>query len=125
MDLEPKEIPDDSSLYMRIHKNHIIENNRVMPIAFRNHEGGMSTDWSKYSTPIETKMRAQLYGKSPDNYGVVKFVVADIRNIEGQKVLHKPLPENYSHTDVEGEKTDKIRLLFLRIYKWEILTNKL
>lgn len=109
---------------MRVHKNHIQENKKLMPIAFRNHEGGMSTDWSDYSTPLETKMRAQLYGKSPENYGVIKFVVAHVRNIEGQKVIHKPVPENYSHTDVEGEKIDKIRLLFLRIYTWEILANK-
>ncbi|MEJ7684312.1 MAG: hypothetical protein WKG06_41975 [Segetibacter sp.] len=95
-----------------------------MPIAFRNHEGGMSTDWANYSTPKETQERVKLYGKFPENYGVINMVVADVRKIEGQQVIHKPLPENYSHTDVEGEKTDKVRLLFLRIYKWEIEVKK-
>ena len=74
----------------------------------------MSTDWSKYSTPSETRTR----GKIAKDNAVIKFLVSDVRNIDGQTVIHTPdMPNNNrSHTDVFGEKDDvEIRLKFTRI----------
>lgn len=46
--------------------------------------------------------------------------VKDVRNIEGQIVEHTPLKENRAHTNVNGEKTEKVKVLFSRIYDWSI-----
>ncbi len=73
-------IPDKDVLYKRIHENHI-EDGEVMPITFKEqgkHDNkGMSTDWKKYSTPKETKLRA----RSPKKNGVVSFVTGDLRDL--------------------------------------------
>lgn len=118
-----EEIPDDDFLLMRVHKNHISPEG-LMPIAFREHEGGMSTDWAKYSSAIQTRNRVVNYGKDPLNYGVVNLHVQKVRLLDNQSVIHRPIPENYSHTDIVGEKTTEIRLNFLRIYEWEIAINQ-
>jgi hypothetical protein len=56
--IEP--VPDADLLFMRVHRNYI-QNGKPNVGVFINHgEGaqeGMSTDWSKYSTPEQTKKR--------------------------------------------------------------------
>ncbi len=124
MDNGVKVIPDKDFLFLRIHKNHVFDNDKIMPIAFRNHEGGMSTDWSEYSTSEESRQRVRSNGKDPNNYGIVTLQVGSVRNIENQAVIHSPLPDNYSHADVTGEKSDKARLFLMRISTWEIRVHK-
>jgi len=117
-----EKIPNIDSLFMRIHKNHF-QQDEIITVAFKNHD--MSTDWSKYSTPSDTQKRVKLNNKDPNNYGVISMNVGKVRNIDGQTVEHKPAPENRAHTEVIGEKITKVRVQFLRIFKWEIaLENK-
>ncbi|MEX2411974.1 MAG: hypothetical protein WD607_11535 [Candidatus Paceibacterota bacterium] len=118
-DFEVEEIPDEDSLYMRVHKNWI-RDGELNPGTFRNNEGGMSTDWSKYSDPEQTRNRVIAYDKEPDNYGILGMNVGDVRKIPDQVVIHKPLDDNRSHTDVEGVKETKQRVLYLEIVNWEI-----
>lgn len=114
---EPEDIPDDHDLFMRVHKQYTTKG-ILLPTAFRSQGDGMSTDWNKYSTPVETKARAN---KNPENNGVISFSVGATRKIPEQIVKHTPEDNNRAHTDVFGIKKDpKIRIAFKRISKWEI-----
>lgn len=87
-----------------------------MPLAFQNRDGGMSVDWNKYSTPSLSQQRA----RSPSNNGIVSFVTGDLRALHGQTVEHDPLPDNQSHSEVFGEKTEEVRLKMRALFRWEI-----
>ena len=104
-------VPDGDNLYMRAHKNHFKQNGNLAPGVFRlrPHEGGMSTDWSEYSTPDETRQR----GRVPADNAVLSLNVGMVRAIPQQTVAHTPLPANRTHTDVLGEKDEHARV-FLR-----------
>ena len=113
---QSEDIPNEDFLYMRVHKqNFTAKYPTFSPGVFVNRGGGMSTDWSYYSTPDETRSR----GKIPNDNAVIKMLVSDVRKIEGQTVIHTPdIPNNNrSHTDVFGEKDEdpEVRLKFLRI----------
>jgi len=105
-------IPNEDSLYMRVHRTWFKPNGQISPGAFQNRGDGMSTDWSKYSTPEETRLRAR---KAPGDNAVVAMVVKDVRAVPGQQVEHTPLPQNQAHTDVRGEKDEEARVLIGRI----------
>ena len=101
---------------MRVHRQFMAGPARVMPIAFRNHppEGGaMSTDWDRYSTPVECRGRARV----PAENAVIRMKVGQVRQIPDQTVVHSPLPENRAHTDVLGDKKadPEVRVRFLQI----------
>jgi hypothetical protein len=110
-------IPDEDSLYYRIHRQWVSEN-RPRPSAFQDRGGAMSTDWCKYATPEEARGRAP----KPDDNGVVGLGVGDVRGLEGQSVHHTPdqTHENRAHTDVRGEKTPEVRVKLSRLAAWEI-----
>lgn len=122
----PKEdIPDDDLLYLRAHRRWLDED--ALLNAFRDHDGGMSTDWSKWSSPQETLARA----KEPAVNAVMQLSVGDVRSIRPLTVEHSPvqpqpildLPGNRAHTDVIGKKDQEVRLKLLRIhekYGWAI-----
>jgi hypothetical protein len=128
---EKEEIPDESLLLMRVHKNLFDRNGKIIPRAFNNHgdpndtsvEPGMSTDWEKYATPEECRQRASQFGKSPESYAVIQLPVSRTREIPGQRVEHTPIYEpntvppnlNRAHTDVFGEKDEEARLTLMRI----------
>lgn len=118
-------IPDADLLFMRIHRNNIVEGKPVVGVFINRGEGaqeGMSTDWSKYSTAEQTRLRAQ---NPAWKGGVIQMVVGDVRKLPRQTVEHSPLPDNRSHTNVKGPKKEsvestQIRYLFMRIWKWAI-----
>ncbi len=116
-------IPDEDSLFMRVHRNYI-KDGQPIPGTFRNHgegdQDGMSTDWSKYSTAEQTKQRATnpLW-----QGGVIKMRVEKVREIPQQKVQHAPLDDNRSHTNVKGPKDTKTRYLLMRSWEWAIQFN--
>lgn len=123
LDWPAEEIPDDHKLYMRVHRNNVV-NRELTPVALRDHappnggRAGMSTDWCRYSSPEETRQRAK---SSPDNYGVVEMVVSVVRAIPGVVVEHTPEPKNRAHTDVFGDKKDQeIRVRLTRACHWVI-----
>lgn len=119
---QSENIPNEDFLFMRVHKQKFTARYPIFsPMVFMNRGGGMSTDWSKYSTPNETRNR----GRIPQDNAVIRMLVSDVRKIEGQTVTHTPdiQRKNRSHTDVFGEKDEdpEVRLKFLRIS--EIVTR--
>lgn len=88
-------VPDEDSVYMRAHRG-FLGRGGIAPGVFRSHDGGMSVDWSKYSTPEQTRMRA----KSPEDNAVIEMNVGRIRAMSSLNVLHAPLRENRAHCDV-------------------------
>ena len=104
-----EEIPDGDLLYLRVHRQWI-KNGRIAPGFFQNRPsettGAMSTDWSKYASPADTRARA----RRPELNAVISLVVGDVRTIPQQTVIHSPiqddpvLPDNRAHTDLAGPK---------------------
>ena len=118
-------VPDGDLLFMRVHRNNIVDAKPVVGVFINRGEGeqeGMSTDWSEHSTAEQTKLRA----RNPAwRGGVIQMVVADVRKLPRQKVEHAPLLDNRAHTNVKGPKKEsvegtQVRYLFMRIWKWAI-----
>ena len=107
-----EEIPDGDHLLDRVHRQWLRKNGSLAPGFFQNRpderSGAMSTDWSKYSTPDETRDRA----KTPHDNAIGRLIVADVRSIPEQVVVHTPiqyhseLPDNRFHTDIQGPKEE-------------------
>lgn len=117
-DWQSENIPDTDFLYMRVHKNWFQPKQNITGL-FKNHGEGMSTDWSYYATPQETRKRVIQFDKSPGDFAVIKMLVAEVRAIEDQIVEHTPDRKNINraHTDVFGEKDVEVRLKFSRIFE--------
>lgn len=124
---ERENIPDDALLFMRVHKSQLDPNGEPIPGAFKNRPrstDGMSTDWNKYSTAEECRLRA----RTPADNVVLRLRVDEVRQIPLQTVEHTPKYEpaatppliNRAHTDVFGEKNTQVRLQFMKIYKLAI-----
>lgn len=118
-------IPDEDLLYKFVHQQWFKKTGEVSPTFFKNvmdpltGHSGMSTDWSRYSSPEETRSRA----KDPAINGVIEMTAVDVRAIPEQTVEHTPIQnnpnpkikDNHSHTDVFGSKDDlEIKRLFSR-----------
>jgi hypothetical protein len=123
-----EEIPSQDKLYRFVHKQWFSKKTgMVSPDFFKNpkdpesnEELGMSTDWSKYSTPEETRGRAKL----PEMNAVIEMDVADVRAISSarQQVEYTPIqghpamPDNRAHADVVGSKDDlEVKKAFARL----------
>jgi len=114
-----EDIPDEDFLYMRVHTTNIDDDGEPFPRAFKNQpteQDGMSVDWSKYTTPIETKNRA----RKPNENVVIQFMAGNARTIPNQSVEHKPInnPPNQAHSEVLGSKKTptEVRARFMDIY---------
>jgi hypothetical protein len=132
-------------LYMRVLGAQVTTlGDELLPdsVVFRNHGEdpevrGMSTDWSRYATPQETRKRARK--RPPSMYGVISLSVGKVRTIPFQRDKHTPIfnapedpdnPNNRAHTDVLGPKSKdetgdrrlstEIRNRFQEISVWEI-----
>jgi hypothetical protein len=108
---ESEEIPDLELLYMRIHHSLMAADGTPDPGAFRDHSGGMSTDWAKYASPEDTRQRA----RKPEENAVIVMVAGDVRSIPGHRVTHTPTLSNRAHTDVFGQKTTEARFHLRRL----------
>lgn len=107
-----EEIPDQDLLFVRVHRMWLRKSGGVSPGFFKNRPdertGAMSTDWSKYSSAEETRLRA----RKPEDNAVGRLLVAEVRAIPDQIVVHTPiqndphLADNRSHTDVKGPKEE-------------------
>ena len=109
-----EEIPDNDSLYMRVHKTYLTGEG-LNPGVFNDKEGGMSTDWNRYSTPQQAQGRA----KTPAHNGIISLNVGGVREAQ-MTVSHEPISQNRAHTEVIGEKDSEARLKLLRLARWEI-----
>ena|ERR1700722_3857896 len=114
-------IPDESDTYMRAHRMYF-RGRTLQPGVFRTHDGGMSVDWDKYSTPEETRQRS----KNPLDNAVIRLPVVGIRDIDNLEAKHTPDQttgyENRAHSDVVGipdggEDLTEVRALLLDISK--------
>lgn len=109
-------IPDEDLLFYRVHKS-LIRDGEPIPGAFRDQGDAMSTDWSKYSTAIESQRRARV----PEDNGIAELEAGRVRSIP-QTVQHSPDPNtnNRAHTSVIGEKNTEVRFKLLSMYHWAI-----
>lgn len=119
-----EEIPDTDDLYLRVHRRWFDQNGQLDAGCFRNHPeqtGGMSTDWSKYATPDQTRRR-ELRSRPADN-AVVALNVGEVRAIPEQAVAHAPIqgdpdiPDNRAHAEVFGPKNARTRALFFEAHR--------
>lgn len=119
-----EDIPDQDALYLRVHRSWW-KDGKLNLGCFSNHPkktGGMSTDWSKYSTPDDSRDRA----KSPPDNAVFSLNVGAVRAIQGQTVEHSlisgdpEIPDNRAHAEVFGPKNTESRVHFGRIYQVEV-----
>jgi len=111
-----EEIPDADALFMRAHRN-LLRDGLIVPGVFRAPGSGMSVDWSKYSSPEQARLRA----KNPFDNAVLALIAGEIRDKVSLPVLHKPEPENQSHSEVmlpeNGEDLTEVRIKLSRIAK--------
>jgi hypothetical protein len=91
-------IPDVDGIYRRVHKTFIDQQNRLLPDAFKPIKGGISCDWSKYSTPAETRARARV----PADNQVVILYVGEVRSYSPLDVIHSPSRANHAHCEITG-----------------------
>jgi hypothetical protein len=104
-------IPDADHVFMRAHKG-FIRNGELQPGVFRQHgNDGMSVDWNKYSTAIDTKNR----GRNPENNAVVQLNAGAIRFQVGLDVTHAPLGANRAHAVVPLPAPDTPELVEARL----------
>lgn len=100
-------IPDADLLFYRVHVSLVkASGGKIRPNCFRDPGDGMSTDWSKYSTPERTRL-----GKGPEkapSYGVVALHVERVRQIEALSVVHAPTDDNDAHAHVLGLGVDEL-----------------
>jgi hypothetical protein len=113
-------IPDADSLFKRVRRTEVADDGWPKLNVFVNRGStdlpdvrpGLSTDWSKYSTPEQTRARSRR--AAPEEYGVIFFIVGDVRELPFQEVEHTPVcrdpeladdPNNRAHTDIFGPKT--------------------
>ena len=121
-----EEIRDNQSLYYRVHKN-LVRDNEVIPGAFREigkaDKRSISMDWESYSTPKESLARAI----NPLDNGIISFVAGQLRSLSFA-VIHSPdiKLNNRAHTDVKGldakkpEEKTETRLKMCGLYSWKI-----
>jgi hypothetical protein len=117
-------IPDSDDLYLRVHRRWFDHEGRLDVGCFRNHPektGGMSTDWSKYADPDQTRRRTLR--SRPDDNAVIGLNVGAVRAIPEQTVVHAPIqddldiPDNCAHTEVFGPKNARTRTRFFGAYR--------
>jgi len=118
---EAEAIPDEDLLYIRVHKNQVMNGEPILGV-FKNRPvplhpekpSAMSTDWSRYATPWETRDRSR--SSRPEDNGVISLEVGWVRRIYRQRVDHTPRfhqpedpadPNNRAHADVAGPKSPK------------------
>ncbi len=111
---DSEEIPDEDSVLRRVHQNHI-QDGEVSPAAFVAKDQLLSTNWRKYSSAEQARLRARIPAKN----GVVSFKAGRLRRI-GQTVRHSPDWElqDRSHTDVGGPKSPEVRLKMVDMLEW-------
>ena len=115
IDWQPETIPGGDRLFMRVHRMFVKDGDFGFGV-FRDHGSGMSTEWEKYTTPMETRNRA----KRPQDNGVIQMLCGDVKNIAELAIAHTPDIEQRirAHADVIGPKSTEVRLKLKRISQW-------
>ncbi|KKN26014.1 hypothetical protein LCGC14_0879020 [marine sediment metagenome] len=93
-------IPDEDDLYYRMHEQYFKEDLELIPASgFRPKGNSLSTDWNKYSTPKESRLRT----KKPEENRIVQMNTRDVRD-QSLRVQHNPSVKynNRAHTEIFG-----------------------
>ena len=96
-------IPDEDDLYYRVPINLLkTQGGKLGPNCFRDptRQGKLSTDWSKYATPEQTRAGMGLH--KAGSYGVTALHVGRVRGIEALSVVHEPTENDDAHAHVWG-----------------------
>ena len=113
--MKVESIPDTDSLFRWVPANRINAKGRPSPGAFKELRGGMSTDWSKYSTPEESRARSPL----PSTTGIARLAVGAVRGLN-LTVTHAPRSWDEAHTNVTGIGEDaEVRLKLADLARME------
>lgn len=119
--MQIEDIPDEDLVYRRVHKKLFSFPQPAYSVIFNVNNPGMSTDWSKYSSPKETRNRAEM--STPEDNGVISLQTGEVRNINKLLVNYSPTKKNRAHSIIIGKRTEEIVIALSRIYKWEIKTS--
>ncbi len=107
-------IGPDAALFRQVPPNRMKADGRPRAGAFTEHGRGMSTDWNKYSTPLESQAR------SPRPVAIVRLEAARVSAL-GLSATHTPRNWNRAHVDVTGIGNDEeIRLALADLATVEI-----
>jgi hypothetical protein len=114
-------VPDPDLLYKRVRGTELGDDGYPKLNVFNNRGSedpavrpGLSTDWCKYATPAQTQAGSRQVG--PSEYGVISFIVGEVRNLPMQSVEHTPIchhpaiptePNNRAHAEIFGPKSKK------------------
>jgi len=102
---------------MRAHKDHFVDG-ELQPKVFRERMGSISVDWSKYSTPEQSRQRA----KKPPANAIITLLAGKIRDVDPLTVFHDPdnQPSHLwrAHSGIggmpeDGEFKTEVRMLLL------------
>ncbi len=134
--LSPATIPDDDTLYCRVHVVNtyrkidtyelMIKPQAFDPTPFKDPDG-LSVNWGRYSDAVKTQNEVTANNKDPLDYGVVSFIVGAVREIP-LRVIHAPVLNNDAHSlilDIPPRaQNDASRTMKLRDRAiWVIQTN--
>ena len=121
-----EKIPDEDHLYLRVHKNnnHSATETYVPAEIFKPQGDSMSTEWNKYSNPLQALNNA----RKPSENSIASLNIGKVRLIPLLKVIHDPSKANQAHTSVygiDGDRTTKmvIQRKLSKIAVWEIYQN--
>lgn len=103
----PRPLEDDDEFYRAIHPNFMKEGGGISPGAFSNasQTDRMSVDWAEMATPQQTLDRWEKWG---EGRGVASITAGLSRN-NGQRIEYTPDESNPAHSDVVGDKFDRVR----------------
>ncbi len=103
----PRALTPDDLFYRALQPIWIKPGDTISSAAFSNPSASrrMSVDWAEKSTPVETFQRWERWGPAR---GVASLPFGVCRD-NGQTVEFTPTPENEAHSDVIGQKGDRIR----------------
>ena len=119
-----EDIPDADAAFYRVHWNFVrTAGGKLGPNCFRDPTGyGMSTDWSKYKTPQQTRLANGA--EKAINYGVTGLQIGRVRQVERLTVVHAPTDDNDAHTHVLGLATDDELRTIQRVELYEACDRK-
>jgi hypothetical protein len=115
-------VPDDSLLYLRVHRS-LLKDGTPLPGAFKNRPDGadgMSTNWDRYATPAGTRAGGK---QPPDAYAVVSLQAGPVRALPGQEVEHRPVSDNRAHSEVVGIKSAEVRVKLRDLHRLVIAVD--
>ena len=99
-----EDIPDGDKLFMRVHRNWC-PGGDLSPGVFRDHGGGMSTDWERYSTPQEARDPGPLDRLAAGGTGLAG---AAVHGILGEEASFQAKHRTVSRVEARSFRGDRL-----------------